>query len=445
MVQVPVTRYVAVGDADVAFQVVGESSPDLVYFWGLTSHLELVWAAPAVSWFIGRLASFARLIMFNRRGTGASDAVPRSALATWEEWTEDLLAVLDAAESPRAAVVAALDAGPIAILFAAAHPERVSALVLVTTAARYLVADDYPAGASAEAVDALVAVIEKQWGTPALVQLANPSFADDAESLDSVARMARASATPRTAAAQYSYILRDVDVRRALTLIQVPTLILHAANNPIVPIEHGRYLAEHIRGAKFVTIQGGDIGLTVENEVIADEIAEFLIGERPTVEIDRILTTVLFTDINASTERLASLGDRRWRSILDAHDRVVRDALRRFRGREIKTTGDGFHACFDGPGRAIRCAQSIIRSVEGLGVEVRAGLHTGECEVRGDDLSGLAVHIAARVSTAALPGEVLVSATVKDLVAGSGIGFVARGDHDLKGLPGRWALFAVDD
>jgi class 3 adenylate cyclase len=443
MLQTPQTKYVAVGDADVAYQVFGHGPLDLLYFWGLGSHLELVWAAPRPSWFMRRLASFARLIIFNRRGTGASGVVTGNAIPTWEEWTEDLLGVLDAAGSQRAAIFATLDAGPIAILFTALHPERVGALVLVNTAARYLVADDYPAGASPEAVEALVAMIEAQWGTPASVQMASPSMADDAVSLDSLARMARASVTPRMAAAQYHYIFRNVDVRHALPLIQAPTLVLHVAESPIVPIEHGRYLAEHITGAKFVALPGGDIGLTGESEVMADEIAEFLTGQRPPVEIERILTTVLFSDIVGSTKRAATLGDERWRLLLDRHDQAVREQLQRFRGREINTTGDGFETCFDGPARAIRCAQAIVDTTTKLGLNLRVGLHTGECEVRGDDLGGLAVHIAARVAALAAPGEVLVSGTVKDLVVGSRIEFSERGRHQLKGVPGTWPLFAV--
>jgi class 3 adenylate cyclase len=442
--QIPETRYAAVGDADVAYQVVGDGPLDLLNFFGLGTHLELVWGLTWPAWFIRRLTSFARLIIFNRRGTGASDALPRNAIATWEECTEDLLAVLDAAGSQHAVILAAIDAGPTAIMFAAAHPERVSALVLMTTAARYLVADDYPAGVSPEAVDAVVKMIEAHWGTASFLQIVSPSLANDARTLDAIARMHRSSATPRAAAAQLDYIMRSVDVRHVLPLIGVPTLVLHVAENPMLPIEHGLYLAEHIKGAKFVALPGGDVVVTEENAVAADEIAEFLTGHRPPVEIDRILTTVLFSDIVESTKNAAALGDQRWRSLLDRHDRVVRDALVRFRGREINTTGDGFVASFDGPARAIRCARAIVDATRGLGVDVRVGLHTGECEVRGDDLGGLAVHIAARVGAVARPGEVLVSGTVKDLVAGSGIDFYDRGESELRGVPGAWRLFAVE-
>jgi class 3 adenylate cyclase len=435
--------YVAVGEADVAYQVVGDGPVDLLYFYGLGSNIEVFWGVPEFAEFLKRLASFSRLIFFDRRGTGASDGVPRNAIPTWEEWTEDVMAVLDAAGSERAAILAATDAGPIAVLFAAMHPERVSALALLNTSARYQVADDYPGGASPDEVDALVQLLGAGWGTPELIRLTDPSMADDVEYLQSTARLARAAATPRTAAAQYDYILRTLDVRQALPLIQVPTLVLHSVASPIIPIEHGRYLAEHIEGATLVELPLGDIfAITPNNYVVAVEVAEFLTGERPAVEIERLLTTMLFTDIVGSTQRAASLGDERWRTLLDAHDRTIRDQLRRHRGREIETSGDGFFASFDGPARAIRCAQAIVEAVGTLGIELRVGLHTGECEVRGDHLGGLAVHIAARVGALAAPGEILISGTVKDLVVGSGIEFTDRGEHELKGVPGTWKLFA---
>ena len=256
--------------------------------------------------------------------------------------------------------------------------------------------------------------------------------------------MARSSVTPRSAAAQYDYILRNQDVRHALPLILAPTLVLQVSENPRTSIERGRYLAEHIAGALFVECPAGDISLNSANQWAIDEIAEFLTGERPAVEVERILTTILFSDIVGSTAQAASLGDHRWRSLLDAHDKTVREQLRRFRGREINTTGDGFVASFDGPARAIKCAQAITEATGNLGVQVRVGLHTGECEIRGDDLGGLAVHIAARVATLAGTGEVLVSGTVKDLVVGSGIEFAEQGEHELKGVPGSWRLFAVE-
>jgi class 3 adenylate cyclase len=429
-----------VGDADVAYQVVGHGPMDVVYLagWG---HIDLAWDDPLWAAFVGRLAAFRRLILFDRRGTGASDAVPDSAIPTWEEWADDVRAVLDAARSDQAVVFAEGDSGPTGLLFTAMQPERVSALILGNTTARYLRADDYPFGIAPEAVDGVVEAVRAGWGTPTMAAMAWPSRADDAEFRQQLARGMRAIATPRSAAAQVRYIIESLDAREALPLIQVPTLVLHTKNNRRYSIDHGRYLADHIAGAKFVELPGGDAG--VSSGTGLDEIVEFLTGERPEVEVDRILTTMLFTDIVGSTERAASLGDQGWRSLLDAHHRTVREQLRRFRGKEIDTAGDGFLACFDGPARAIRCGQAIVDATTHLGIELRIGLHTGECVVRGDQLRGLAVHIAARIGSLARPGEVLVSSTVKDLVAGSGIEFGDRGEHELKGVPASWHLYSV--
>jgi class 3 adenylate cyclase len=438
----PETSYVAIGDSDVAYKVLGDGPLDLLYCYGLGSHVELLLEIPGVAEFLTNLAAFSRLIIFDRRGSGASDGIPRNAMPTWEEWTEDILAVMEGAESKRTVIMAADDAGPTAILFAAMHPEMVSSLVLVNTSARYLVCDDYPIGASPEEVDALVAMMATEWGSPNMARITSPSLSDDPENIRLRSMALRSSATPRSAAAQFDYILRSVDVRHALALIQAPTLVLHVSENPFVPVTHGRYIADHIPGANFIELAGRDVGFTPF--MVSDEVTEFLTGERPVLEVERILTTVLFTDIVGSTAQAASLGDKRWRSLLDGHDRTVREQLRRFRGNEINTTGDGFVASFDGPARAIRCAQGILEATGKLGVQLRAGLHTGECEVRGDDLGGLAVHIAARVGARAEPQEVLVSGMVKDLVVGSGIDFSDRGEHQLKGVPGSWMLFAVE-
>jgi class 3 adenylate cyclase len=268
-----------------------------------------------------------------------------------------------------------------------------------------------------------------------------PSYADDAEMIAAWARMMRASATPRSAAAQFDYFNKNVDVRSFLSLVQAPTLVAHPTESSFIPVEQGRYLAEHIPNAVLMEWAGSDISPPDQDEGTSSVI-EFLTGERP-VALDRILTTILFTDIVGSTERAASDGDQRWHSLLDTHDRVVRDQLRRFKGREIKTTGDGFLVSFDGPAKAIRCAEAIHAGMRPLGIDLRMGLHTGECEVRGDDLGGLAVHIAARIGALATAAEILVSSTVHDLVIGSGIEFIERGEHDLKGVPGTWKLFAV--
>jgi class 3 adenylate cyclase len=338
-----------------------------------------------------------------------------------------------------------VDGGPIAVLYAAAHPERVDSLVLCNTSARYLVADDYPIGFTPEALDFIVEFIRTQWGTTEFLSIAGSADEEETARRDALAPLFRASVTPRTAAAQYDYLLRNLDVRQVLPLIRTPTLVLSADNPSFLPAAMGRYISEHIEGSKFVALPGQDMMIFGQRRIIFDEVAEFLTGTRPPTDIDRVLVSVLFTDIVGSTERAASLGDQRWRSLLDRHDQIVREQVRMFRGREINTTGDGFVVSFDGPARAIRCGKAIIDATRSLGIELRVGLHTGECEVRGNDLGGLAVHIAARLGSLAVPGEVLVSSTVKDLVVGSGIEFQDRGEHQLKGVPGRWRLFRVDN
>jgi class 3 adenylate cyclase len=431
----PETRYVTVGDADVAYQVFGDGDQDLLFCYGLGSHIDLIWQLPTVGTYFRKLADEFRVILFDRRGTGASDGVPRGAVPTLEAWTEDIEAVLDVVGSRQAALWGNMDMGPIVMLYAAMHPERVSALALMNTWSRVLWAEDYPIGFEQSFIDEFVESIAARWGTREFVAEGDPS--ENADYARIGAQVMRASATPRTAAAQWAYMLRH-DVRHVVPLLKMPTLVMTSPQFAV----NSQYLADNIAGAKFVML-GEDIGWSKANLVIADELIEFLTGERPAVEVDRILATVLFTDIVGSTERAASLGDQKWRALLDAHDRIVREQLRRFRGREINTTGDGFVASFDGPARAIQCAQAIVDATKAIDLEVRAGLHTGECEVRGDDLGGLAVHIAARVCAQADSGEVLASAVVKDLVAGSGIEFDERGEHALAGLSGEWRLFAA--
>ena len=437
----PETRYVAVGDADVAYQVFGRGSPDVLFCYGLGSHIDYFWDLDLIADGWRRIASTNRSILFDPRGTGASGSVPRDVLPTWEQWAEDLGAVLDAVGSQTAVLVANIEAGALALLFTVTHPERVSGLVLINTAARFVVDDDYPIGYAPEALEALLAVIAEGWGTTEFAALANPGWAWNIELTSSLARQMRASSTPRTAASQFGYLLRNVDVRPTLGLVQAPTLVLHVRESLLIPIEFGRYLAEHIAGARFKDVPGGDVGLP--DPMIFDEIIEFLTGERPEAETDRILTTIMFTDIVGSTQRAVAEGDRHWSALLESHNRLVRSELHRFRGREIDTAGDGFLAIFDGPARAIRCALAISDGVRSLGLQVRVGLHAGEVEFVGDDVRGLAVHVGARVGAVASSNEVLVSHTVKDLVAGSGIEFEDTGEHELKGVPGTWKLFAV--
>ena len=337
-----------------------------------------------------------RVLHMDRRGSGASDAVSLKAIPTWEELAEDIAGVLDATGSTVADLVGVNEVGPIAVLFAAMHPERVGSLILINTAARYIEAPDYPIGVAPAALDAIFDMLMSTWGSDAFAAATNPTRVDDREFIKAAARMNRASATPSTAAALMRYFLSSMDVRPFLPLVQSPTLVLQVTDSPFILLEHGQYLADHIPGATFVPMSGGDMTPPFGPNA-ASEIAEFLTGKRQSFEVDRVLTSVLFTDIVGSTETAASMGDQRWRTSLDGHDRLVREQLRQFRGREIKTTGDGFLASFDGPARAIRCARAIVETVEVLGIKIRAGLHTGECEVRGDDLGGLAVHIAARV------------------------------------------------
>jgi class 3 adenylate cyclase len=440
----PQTRYTSLGEADIAYQVLGEGPLDLVYANGLTEHIDMQWDHPLMARFLERLASFSRLIMFDRRGAGASDPVPLDALPTWEEWTDDLRAVLDAVGSERAAIYAELDAGAVGTIFAATHPERTSALILGNTTARYAWAEDYPDGATPETVEAIVELFRNTWGTEQLIAAVFPSKADDPAFLRWRAKYTRASATPRTAAEQYRYIF-GFDVRPVLSSIAVPTLVLHRSNFSLVPVEHGRYLANHIPGARFVEVAGGDAWFFTEGaEQVLDEVAEFLTGMRPPAAPDRMLATVLFSDIVASTERASQLGDGPWRALLEAHHVIIRAELDRFDGREVDTAGDGFFAAFSGPGRAISCACAMRDAIRTLGIDIRIGLHTGEVETVGERLAGIAVHIGARVAAAAQPGEVLVSRTVADLVAGSGIPFTDRGSHQLKGIPGTWQLYAVD-
>jgi class 3 adenylate cyclase len=339
--------------------------------------------------------------------------VPDNAIPTWEQWTDDVRAVLEATGSEQTVVYAEGDGGPTGLLFTAIQAERVSALILSNTSARFMRADEYPIGLDPDAVDDLVEMLRSTWGTADFVQTAVPSRVHDPEYVEYAAKITRAAATPRSAAAQIRYIIQSLDAREALPLIQVPTLVLHAKGNVVVPVDEGRYLASHIKGARFVELSGGDIYAATSGDAI-DDIAEFVTGERPPVEVDRILTTVLFIDIVGSTELAASLGYHRWRDLLASYQEAVRTLLRQFRGTEVDTAGDGFFATFDGPARAIRCAGEIVHAVEKLGLRVRTGLHTGEVELNNGEVSGLAVHIAARVGAAAGPSEILVTRTVTE-------------------------------
>ncbi len=442
----PTTKFAKLGNDRIGYQVLGEGPIDLVFLTGMSSHIDLRWEEPLNEYFLHRLASFSRLILFDRRGTGVSDPVPLDHLPTWEQWADDMRAVLDAVGSERTAIMAWLDGGPMAMLFAATYPERTAALVLAHTAAKYVRADDYPHGFPPEVAEQLLHTVEELWGTDGFVSIAVPSRSQDEGFRQRYARYLRAAARPREAAAQLRNVL-SADVRHVLGLIRCPTLVLCRSGYRFVTTEHARYLAEHIANARFVELPGMDGILVTEHAgEILDRIEEFLSRIPGGSVSDRVLATVLFTDIVNSTDLAASMGDRRWKALLETHDEVTRDQVGRFQGRFIESTGDGVLATFDRPGRAIRAVAAIRESIRALGIEIRGGLHAGEIELRegGHRVGGIAVHIAARVVAIAAPGEILASSTVKDLVAGSGVEFRDRGVHDLKGVPGGWRLFAVE-
>jgi class 3 adenylate cyclase len=439
----PGTCFASADDLHIAYQVVGDGPIDVVFVPDWFNHVEAQWDEPVSARFLGRLASFSRLVLFDKRGTGLSDPVPLSDLPTVEEWMDDLRIVLDAVGSQSAALVCASAGAFLGLPFAATYPERVAALVIIEGSARAARADDYPSGAPPELIQRAKDWLDEVWGTGRALELLLPSRANDVAFCEWRARYERLAASPGTVTRMFDF-LTTIDVRHVLPTITAPTLVLHSAGDRFALPAHGRYLAEHIDGARYVELPGSDnLWLGQDSDTLLEEIQEFLTGVRAPSEPDRVLTTILFTDVVGSTESAASLGDERWRELLDRHDAVIRRQLVRARGREIATRGDGFVASFDGPARAIRCAVAINEAMRALGLQVRAGLHSGECEVRGNDLGGLAVHIAARVADAARAGEVLVSSTVKDLVAGSGIGFSDRGPHRLKGVPDEWRLYAI--
>jgi class 3 adenylate cyclase len=435
----PETRYAKSGDVNIAYKVVGDGPLDLVLVPGFVSHLDLDWEEPRYAHLLRRLASFSRLIMFDKRGTGLSDRP--GGLPDLETRMDDVRAVMDAAGSERAALFGYSEGGPMCALFAATYPGRTSALVLYGTyAKRQDPDDDYPWAATREQREAYADQVEREWGKEADLGTMAPN-ADEAIVRWWHAR-ARGSASPGAAKALI-LMNSQIDVRSILPTIRVPTLVLHRVGDRDSRLEEGRFIAERIRGARFVELEGEDHAPSIDPDQILDEVEEFLTGTRPAREPDRILATVLFTDIVGSSQRAAELGDRAWRELLGGHHAAVRRQLERFQGREVDTAGDGFLATFDGPARAVRCGDAIREAVGELGLELRAGLHTGEVELADGKVTGIAVHTGARVAALAAPGEVLVSSTVKDLVAGSGIEFEDRGTHELKGVPGDWRLYAV--
>jgi pimeloyl-ACP methyl ester carboxylesterase len=440
----PRTQYARSGDASIAFQVVGEGPIDLILALGFATHLELQWEAPPFARFCDRLSSFSRLIIFDKRGTGLSDPVAEAP--TLEQRVDDVRAVMEAAGSERAAFFGVSEGGPMSVLFAATHPERTTALVLHGAMARTTEAPDYPWASPAEALrEAAAELIAPFWGQDArgTIELFAPSFVGDPETRDLFERQQRSAASPAMVQRLFEMFI-DIDVRGILPSIRVPTLILHRRGDRVVNWRAGEQLAGQIPGARYVELPGIDhLPWAGDAEPVLGEIEEFLTGARSPAEPDRVLATVMFTDIVGSTERAAELGDARWRELLARHQEAVRRELTRFRGQEVKTLGDGCMATFDGPARSIQCGQAITEIARSLGLEVRVGLHSGEVELMEGDVGGIAVHIAARVGALAGAGEVLVTSTVKELVAGSGIRFQERGATRLKGIPDEWRLFSA--
>ena len=441
----PTTRYARSGEMHIAYQVVGNGPIDLVFVPSWISQVEHWWSEPIVAAYFNRLASFSRLIMFDRRGTGLSDPLERAP--TLEEQMDDIVAVMDAAGSAHAAVFAMLDGGPMAALFAATHPGRVDALVLFEAQPRMSWAPDYDWAMPSEVRETYVrSGGMADWGQGKRILDLSPSGARHPRLPEWYGRLERLSASPGMAA-RLMLMNGQIDVRAVLPQIQAPTLVLHRPDDRFIDIRHSRYLTEHIPGARMVELPGDEtLAFAGQGASELEEIEEFLTGMRHEPDPERILATVMFSDIVDSTRRASELGDRRWRALLEEATAATGLELRRFRGRAVKTLGDGLLATFDGPARAIRCALAV-REMFGhqFGLEVRAGLHTGEIELIGADVGGIAVHIGARVGARAAPGEVLVSGTVKDLVVGSGIGFEDRGEHELRGVPDRWRLWAVTD
>jgi class 3 adenylate cyclase/alpha-beta hydrolase superfamily lysophospholipase len=437
----PETRYARSGDVHIAYQVVGDGPIDLVWVPGWISNIDLYWEEPTVASYFERLASFSRLILFDRRGTGVSDPVARAP--TLEEQMDDVVAVMNAAGSEKAGLYAQLEGGAMAVMFAATHPERTRALILYEAMPRMAWAPDYDWAMRPEQREAILA---RPWGDGSRITGLAPSAAANPRLRRWFARLERGAASPATAA-QLVMMNAQVDVRAVLPQVQAPTLVLHRARDTFVDIRHSRYLAEHIPGARFVELPGSEvISFGEDNGSLIEEVEELLTGTRTAKEPQRVLATVMFGDIVGSTERAAELGDRRWRELLGSFSEAYGQELRRFRGRTVKALGDGVLATFDGPARAIMCAEAVRGVAKSeFGLELRAAMHAGEVEVIGDDIGGIAVHIAARILGCAGPGELVVSGTVKDLVVGSGIEFEDRGEHDLRGVPGPWHLWKVQD
>jgi class 3 adenylate cyclase len=440
---VPAVQYAKDGDLHIAYQVWGEGPLDLVLVWGTFSHCELFWDDPPMARFLEELGRFARVVQFDKRGTGMSDAV--AGIPTLEERMDDVRIVMDAVGMDRAALFGESEGGPMCCLFTATFPERVTHLVLYAPLLQMVSGDGFTAGFAPEIWPQWLAAMVDTWGTGAMAAVAMPSRLDEPGITELGARFERI-ALSRGAFKKLMDANAEIRIAPVLPAVNAPTLVVHRTGDQMLSVEHGRYMAAHIPGAKFVELEGIDHYVAAGDfAALIREVRNFITGtaHEPEVDLDRVLATVLFTDIVSSTETAAELGDRRWLQVLGDHDRLVSDEVLRSRGRLVKSTGDGALATFDGPARAVRCAQSIATGVRRLGLEVRAGVHTGEVELRGDDVGGIGVHIGARVASAADAGQVLVSRTVVDLVVGSGLQFTDAGLHHLKGVPGEWPLFVA--
>jgi class 3 adenylate cyclase len=438
----PETRFAKAGDLSIAYQVLGDGDIDVILVPQWLSNIEQYWENAAASYFLRRIASFSRLIFFDKRGTGLSDPAPPTQ--TLEERMDDVLAVMDAVGSERAVLFGPSEGGPMAALFAATYPERCVSLILYGACARWLEAPDYPLGRPRELVESYGKYWIDGWGSGASLVVLSPSLARDEPFRQWWGRFERHSVRPGMVKPIFDTI-NELDIRAVLPAIRVPTLILHRVGDRLIDVSNARYLAEHIAGARYVELPGDDhIYFAGDADGLLDEIEEFVTGSRGIHDPDRVLATVMFTDIVRSTQLAARLGDRRWHDLISDHDRIMHDQIAVYRGRTIRSTGDGVFAAFDGPARAIRCALAAVDAAQTLDVEIRAGLHTGECQLAGDDLAGVTVHIGARIADLAEPRQVLVSGTVRDLVVGSNIAFNFRGVEALAGVPGEWRLFTVD-
>jgi class 3 adenylate cyclase len=436
----PRTRYARSGEVHLAYQVLGDGPRDLVIVLDWASHLEVLWEQPFVRDFLASVTRYARVLWFDMRGVGLSDRVVEQGVAP-EEWMDDVGAVMDAAGSERATILAHGHATQMALMFAATHPDRVTSLVLINGFARLSRADDYPAGMPPRAGEATLEVVKGQWGTGAMSSVLGPSVASRPGVRDWYGRVERYSASPGTALAKMRAILQ-LDVRNVLSLVAAPTLVVQNRNDLLVPPGHGAYLAEHIEGARLLERDSADHWPLPDADLLG-AIEEFVTGSRSAEDVDRFLATVLFVDVAGSTERVSELGDRLWGPLLDRYVSIVEQELEAHRGDLVDRAGDGVFATFDGPARAIRCACHIRDAVHQAGLDVRCGLHSGEVTRRNGGVTGIAVHIGARVASVAAPGEVLVTRTVRDLVAGSGIAFAGRGEHAFKGVADRWTLYAT--